>query len=92
MVIIVLATVAGLPCLSLPRMVLALYPMGTMVTSALNKFGCTSMPHANPFRTMLKPTPPAIVARAEEDLHRTTGAMEGKWRLLADFDAQMLHH
>jgi hypothetical protein len=58
MVIIMLATAVGVPCLSLPMMVLALYAIETMVTVALNKFGCASMPHANIFRAMLKPTPP----------------------------------
>ena len=81
------------PVLSLPAMVSALCAIGTAAASALNGFGCVSMPHTRLVGVLLlEPTPPAIMAKLKEDMDRAIGALEEKRWLLADAASQQHHH
>jgi hypothetical protein len=78
--------------LSLPTIVSTLCAIGTMVASVLNGFGCASMPHANLVGALLEPTPPAVMAKVQEDLDYAIEALEEKRWLLADVSTQQQQH
>jgi hypothetical protein len=73
-------------------MVSTLCAIGTMVASVLNGFGCASMPHANLVGALLEPTPPAVMAKVQEDLDYAIEALEEKRWLLADVSTQQQQH
>lgn len=70
--------------LRLEFMVSVLCAVGMIVASLLNGFGCASMPHAHLVGVFLEPTPPALVAKAEEDRRYVVKQWEDKRWLLAE--------
>jgi hypothetical protein len=70
------------PMPSLPGMVLALCAIVAVAASALNRFGCASMPHTSLVGALLEPTPPAVLVKLGEDpIKRTWRRSSSTWKL-----------
>lgn len=57
--------------------------LGMIIASALNGFGCASMPHANLVGIYLKPTSSAVLAKVEEDHFYAVKVLEEKTFILS---------
>ncbi|KAL7515842.1 hypothetical protein ACHAWX_000915 [Stephanocyclus meneghinianus] len=57
--------------------------LGMIIASALNGFGCASMPHANLVGIYLKPTSSAVLAKVEEDYFYAVKVLEEKTFILS---------
>jgi len=69
---------------ALKFMVSILCAFGMIVASLLNGFGCASMPHANLVGVFLKPTPPSVISKVEDDFHYAMKTLDEKRWMLAD--------
>ena len=73
---------------SLKFMVSTLCSFGMIIASVLNGFGCASLPHSNLVGLFLKPTPPSIIAKVEDDLKYAVNRLEETRWMLGDSTTQ----